>query len=39
MVQPYKHEPFTNFKDEEHREGYLTGLKTVEAILARIMTW
>ena len=35
MVQPYKHEPFTNFKDEENREGYLTGLKTVEGYLGQ----
>lgn len=35
MVQPYKHEPFTNFKDEVNREGYLTGLKTVEGYLGQ----
>ncbi|WP_139266821.1 aldehyde dehydrogenase family protein, partial [Cytobacillus oceanisediminis] len=35
MVQPYKHEPFTNFKTEENREAYLLGLKTVESYLGQ----
>ncbi|MFD2445155.1 L-glutamate gamma-semialdehyde dehydrogenase [Bacillus sp. CGMCC 1.16607] len=35
MVQPYKHEPFTNFNDEENRKGYLTGLQTVEGYLGQ----
>ena len=35
MVQPYKHEPFTNFKTEENREAYLQGLKTVESYLGQ----
>ncbi|KAB2334697.1 L-glutamate gamma-semialdehyde dehydrogenase [Cytobacillus depressus] len=35
MVQPYKHEPFTNFKLDENREAYLTGLKTVESYLGQ----
>ncbi|MDQ0272696.1 hypothetical protein J2S17_004649, partial [Cytobacillus purgationiresistens] len=25
MVQPYKHEPFTDFSIEENRNGYLQG--------------
>ncbi|WP_230498842.1 aldehyde dehydrogenase family protein, partial [Pseudoneobacillus rhizosphaerae] len=35
MVQPYKHEPFTNFSVEENRNAYLTGLKTVEGYLGQ----
>jgi 1-pyrroline-5-carboxylate dehydrogenase len=35
LVQPYKHEPFTNFTVEENRQGYLTGLKTVEGYLGQ----
>jgi 1-pyrroline-5-carboxylate dehydrogenase len=35
MVQPYKHEPFTNFTVEENRNAYLTGLKTVEGYLGQ----
>ncbi|MFD2444438.1 L-glutamate gamma-semialdehyde dehydrogenase [Bacillus sp. CGMCC 1.16607] len=35
MVQPYKHEPFTNFNEEENRKGYLTGLQTVEGYLGQ----
>lgn len=35
MVQPYKHEPFTNFNDEENRKAYLEGLKAVEQYLGQ----
>lgn len=35
MVQPYKHEPFTDFTDEKEREGYLQGLQTVESYLGK----
>ncbi len=35
MVQPYKHEPFTDFKVEENRAAYLTGLKIVESYLGQ----
>ncbi|MDZ5472056.1 L-glutamate gamma-semialdehyde dehydrogenase [Bacillus sp. 31A1R] len=35
MVQPYKHEPFTDFTNETEREGYLQGLKTVESYLGQ----
>lgn len=35
MVQPYKHEPFTDFSIEENRQGYLNGLKTVESYLGQ----
>ncbi|MFE8702409.1 L-glutamate gamma-semialdehyde dehydrogenase [Cytobacillus sp. FJAT-54145] len=35
MVQPYKHEPFTDFTNEKEREGYLLGLKTVEGYLGQ----
>jgi 1-pyrroline-5-carboxylate dehydrogenase len=35
MVQPYKHEPFTDFKVEENRTAFLTGLKTVEGYLGQ----
>ena len=27
MVQPYKHEPFTDFTIEENRQAYLKGVK------------
>jgi 1-pyrroline-5-carboxylate dehydrogenase len=35
MIQPYKHEPFTDFSVEANREAYLTGLKTVEGYLGQ----
>lgn len=35
MVQPYKHEPFTDFTTEENRQAYLKGLKTVEGYLGQ----
>jgi 1-pyrroline-5-carboxylate dehydrogenase len=35
MVQPYKHEPFTDFTVEKERQGYLEGLKTVESYLGQ----
>ncbi|MFS0637965.1 L-glutamate gamma-semialdehyde dehydrogenase [Mesobacillus foraminis] len=35
MVQPYKHEPFTDFTAEENRNAYLDGLKTVEGYLGK----
>ncbi|KAB2331181.1 L-glutamate gamma-semialdehyde dehydrogenase [Cytobacillus depressus] len=35
MVQAYRHEPFTDFKVEENRQAYLTGLKTVESYLGQ----
>ncbi|TWH78041.1 aldehyde dehydrogenase family protein, partial [Cytobacillus oceanisediminis] len=35
MVQPYKHEPFTNFKEDDNREAYLKGLQTVESYLGQ----
>ncbi|SDN20518.1 L-glutamate gamma-semialdehyde dehydrogenase [Bacillus sp. OK048] len=35
MVQPYKHEPFTDFTNEENRQAYLNGLKTVESYLGK----
>lgn len=35
MVQPYKHEPFTDFTTEENRKAYLEGLKTVESYLGQ----
>ena len=35
MVQPYKHEPFTDFTIEENRQAYLNGLKTVESYLGK----
>ena len=35
MVQPYKHEPFTDFSVEENRNAYLQGLQTVESYLAK----
>ncbi|MGX6444639.1 L-glutamate gamma-semialdehyde dehydrogenase [Neobacillus sp. K501] len=36
MVQPYKHEPFTDFTIEENRQGFLSGLKTVESYLGQV---
>ncbi|PLR86492.1 L-glutamate gamma-semialdehyde dehydrogenase [Bacillus sp. V33-4] len=35
MVQPYKHEPFTDFSGEKNRNAYLQGLKTVEQYLGQ----
>ena len=35
MVQPYKHEPFTDFTNEENQHAYLEGLKAVEAYLGQ----
>ncbi|PLR75699.1 L-glutamate gamma-semialdehyde dehydrogenase [Bacillus sp. V3-13] len=35
MVQPYKHEPFTDFSNEDNRNAYLQGLKTVEQYLGQ----
>ncbi len=35
MVQPYKHEPLTDFAVEENRKAYLQGLQTVESYLAQ----
>jgi 1-pyrroline-5-carboxylate dehydrogenase len=35
MVQPYKHEPFTDFSKEENRQAYLKSLKTVEGYLGQ----
>jgi 1-pyrroline-5-carboxylate dehydrogenase len=35
MVQPYKHEPFTDFTIEENRQAYLNGIKTVESYLGK----
>ncbi|MEH7272396.1 L-glutamate gamma-semialdehyde dehydrogenase [Neobacillus vireti] len=35
MVQPYKHEPFTDFTIEENRQSYLNALKTVESYLGK----
>lgn len=35
MIQPYKHEPFTDFAIEENRQAYLNGLKTVESYLGK----
>ncbi len=35
MVQPYKHEPFTDFTIEENRQAYLNALKTVESYLGK----
>ncbi|UII55350.1 L-glutamate gamma-semialdehyde dehydrogenase [Cytobacillus spongiae] len=35
MVQPYKHEPFTDFSVEENRQAYLEGLKKVESYLGQ----
>lgn len=33
MIQPYKHEPLTDFSAEENRQAYLNALKTVEEYL------
>ena len=35
MVQPYKHEPFTDFTNEANRQTYLNALKTVESYLGK----
>ncbi|MDP4172141.1 MAG: aldehyde dehydrogenase family protein, partial [Bacillota bacterium] len=35
MVQPYKHEPFTDFTNDTERQGYLEALKTVESYLGQ----
>lgn len=35
MVQPYKHEPFTDFKLAENREAYVAGLQIVESYLGK----
>lgn len=35
VVQPYKHEPFTDFSVESNKEAYLQGLKTVEGYLGK----
>jgi 1-pyrroline-5-carboxylate dehydrogenase len=35
MVQPYKHEPFTDFTIEENRQAYLKALQTVEGYLGQ----
>jgi 1-pyrroline-5-carboxylate dehydrogenase len=35
MVQPYKHEPFTDFSIDENRQAYLQALKTVEGYLGQ----
>lgn len=35
MVQPYKHEPFTDFTLEKERTAYLKALKKVESYLGR----
>ncbi|WP_066071466.1 L-glutamate gamma-semialdehyde dehydrogenase [Neobacillus soli] len=35
MVQPYKHEPFTDFSIEENRQAYLKALETVEGYLGQ----
>ncbi|MBN6889974.1 L-glutamate gamma-semialdehyde dehydrogenase, partial [Cytobacillus horneckiae] len=35
MVQPYKHEPFTDFTVEANREAYLKGLETVKGYLGQ----
>ena len=32
MVQPYKHEPFTDFTIEENRQAYLNGVKNSRRI-------
>ncbi|RLQ96479.1 aldehyde dehydrogenase family protein, partial [Falsibacillus albus] len=32
---PYKHEPFTDFSNEENQKAYQTGLKTVEGYLGQ----
>jgi len=35
MVQPYKHEPFTDFTLAENREAYAEGLQVVESYLGK----
>jgi 1-pyrroline-5-carboxylate dehydrogenase len=35
MVQPYKHEPFTDFTTEQNRQAYLKALETVEGYLGQ----
>lgn len=35
MIQPYKHEPLTDFSIEENRQAYLNALKTVEGYLGQ----
>ncbi len=35
MIQPYKHEPLTDFSVEENRQAYLNALKTVESYLGQ----
>ena len=35
MIQPYKHEPFTDFSVEDNRQSYLQALKTVEGYLGQ----
>lgn len=35
MVIPYKHEPFTDFTNEENKQAYLKGLKLVDSYLGQ----
>ncbi|WP_223702105.1 L-glutamate gamma-semialdehyde dehydrogenase [Sutcliffiella deserti] len=35
MVVPYKHEPFTDFTNEENKQAYLEGLKLVNSYLGQ----
>jgi 1-pyrroline-5-carboxylate dehydrogenase len=35
MIQPYKHEPFTDFSVEDNRQAYLQALQTVEGYLGQ----
>ncbi|WP_404430603.1 L-glutamate gamma-semialdehyde dehydrogenase [Sutcliffiella horikoshii] len=35
MVLPYKHEPFTDFTNEENKQAYLEGLKLVDSYLGQ----
>lgn len=35
MVQPYSHEPFTDFTNDKERKAYLQALKTVEGYLGQ----
>ncbi len=35
MVQPYKHEPFTDFTNKENQEAYFQGLQTVGSYLGQ----
>ncbi|PLT28608.1 L-glutamate gamma-semialdehyde dehydrogenase [Peribacillus deserti] len=35
MVQPYKHEPFTDFSVESNKQSYLKGLEKVESYLGK----